>query len=490
MTAEPAASARFVETDIRAGRVRGRRRDDGSIAFLGIPFAEPPVGELRFAAPVPHGRWSGIRDALEHGPTPKRATPGEVTLIPEPAIPGDSTLNLDVFTPDVAGAAPVLVYIHGGGFTAGSPASPWYDGAAFARDGIVTVTISYRLGFDGFGWIADAPTNRAVRDWLLALEWVRDNIASFGGDPGRVTIAGQSAGASAVLTLLAMPAARGLFHAAYAMSAPDAAVPLDRAEHLGRRLAELGGVEPTRAGLSTLDEARIRELQDRAAVTEGAAAVEAAVELLADGLAWAPVVDGELLPEPPVEALRRGASADVPLVIGALDDEFSMLLDEEARRLRWMPPSLVLARLRIPRGRRRAWLAANRALRGRGTARLVGRFITDSVFRSTVPRVAAARGTASTWVYRFAWPSGVSGLALHCLDVPFFFDCLADPEVPTLAGARAPQGLADAVHGFAVAFIRDGDPGWEAYAASGAARVYDVPLGADRDAYAGALPLL
>jgi para-nitrobenzyl esterase len=479
----------FVEVGTRAGRVRGRRRDDGSIAFLGIPFAEPPVGELRFAAPVPHRPWEGVRDALEHGATPKRATSDEITLIPEPAIPGDSTLNVDVFTPDVAGTSPVLVYIHGGGYTAGSPASPWYDGTAFARDGIVTVNVSYRLGFDGFGWIADAPSNRALHDWLLALEWVRDHIAAFGGDPARVTIAGQSAGASAVLTLLAMPAARGLFRAAYAMSAPDAAVAADRAEALGRRLAALGGVEPTRAGFGALDELRIRELQEKAAVTDGADPAATAAELLGDGLAWAPVVDGELLPERPIDALRAGASADVPLVIGAADDEFSMILDGAAGKLRWIPPTFVLGRMRIPRERRRAWLAANRAMRRAGTARTVGRFITDSVFRSTVVRVAAARRQAPTWVYRFAWRSGKSGIALHCLDVPFFFDCLGEPHVPGLAGPNPPQALADAVHGAAVAFIHGGDPGWEPYAASGVARLYDVPLGLDPDAYAGARPL-
>ena len=196
-----------VEVDTRAGRVRGAWRDlpgsdVRSAAFLGIPFAKPPVGALRFAAPVPVEPWDGVRDALEFGATAQRGDPG-VTLIPEPSVPGESTLNVNVFTPapgDASAALPVLVWIHGGGFFAGSPASPWYDGRSFNRDGVVTVTISYRLGFDGFGWIADAPANRGVRDWLLALEWVQDNIAAFGGDPGRVTIAGQSAGGGAVLT--------------------------------------------------------------------------------------------------------------------------------------------------------------------------------------------------------------------------------------------------------------------------------------------------
>src|SRR6187402_2158224 len=165
---------------IAPGRVRGFWRGTpgapgASAAFLGIPFAQAPVGDLRFAAPVAPEPWDDIRDAVEYGATAQRGDPG-ITLIPEPSVPGESTLNVNVFTPvpgesddlhtgasrpldPAASLLPVLVYIHGGGYTAGSPASPWYDGRAFNRDGVVTVTISYRLGFDGFGHIQGAPSN-------------------------------------------------------------------------------------------------------------------------------------------------------------------------------------------------------------------------------------------------------------------------------------------------------------------------------------------
>ena len=196
-----------------------------------------PIGELRFQAPVPRAPWEGVRDALEFGATAQRGDPG-VTLIPEPSVEGDSTLNVNVFTPDpTASGLPVVVWIHGGGYFAGSPASPWYDGRNFNRDGVVTVSISYRLGFDGFGWIEDAPSNRGVRDWLLALEWVQQNIAAFGGDPDRVTIAGQSAGGGAVLTLLGMEQAQRLFRVVYAISGALGDVSASRAEKLGRALA-------------------------------------------------------------------------------------------------------------------------------------------------------------------------------------------------------------------------------------------------------------
>ena len=169
-TSSAAADTALAQPEVRIaeGLVRGRWRDTTppgsgargrlrSAAFLGIPFAEAPVGELRFAAPVPKAPWEGVFDAAAFGATAQRGDPG-VTLIPEPSVEGDSTLNVNVYTPAVpvgddadSAGMPVLVYIHGGGYFAGSPASPWYDGRNFNRDGVVTVTLSYRLGFDGFG---------------------------------------------------------------------------------------------------------------------------------------------------------------------------------------------------------------------------------------------------------------------------------------------------------------------------------------------------
>ena len=240
------------------GTVRGRWRDTGpggpyarSAAFLGLPFAEPPVGPLRFAAPVPAGSWTGIRDATAYGPTAQRRQLAEVTAIPEPSIPGEATLNVNVFTPapgDRDARLPVFVWIHGGGYKAGSPASPWYDGRAFNRDGVVTVTLSYRLGFDGFGWIPDAPHNRGLLDQIEALRWVRRHIAAFGGDPERVTIGGQSAGGGSVWALLVSPPARGLFAAGISHSGALDVQPGEVAEANGRALAEAAGVPWTRDG--------------------------------------------------------------------------------------------------------------------------------------------------------------------------------------------------------------------------------------------------
>ncbi|MCC2028119.1 carboxylesterase family protein [Microbacterium sp. YMB-B2] len=483
-----------------SGPVRGFWRDhgtpDASAAFLGIPFAKPPTGTLRFAAPVPPERWTEPLDATEYGATPLRIT-GVDNLIPEPAIPGKSTLNVNVFTPALDGALPVLVWIHGGGYTEGSPASPWYDGARFNRDGVVTVTISYRIGFDGFGHIEGAPANRGVLDWIAALEWVQQNIAAFGGDPSRVTIGGQSAGGGAVLTLLGMPQTQHLFHRAMSFSGALADVPLATAKARGRRLADLGGVSADVDGLRTLTERRIRQLQPQAATPR--TGIGMVLDLLEDGLPWGPMIDGELIRRPAVDSLAEGVGADKPLLIGAADDEFTMVAEREGARIRWLPSWLLLLPFLRPWRVRRAYLAANRAQRRKGGAAMIGRFISDHVFRALVPRVAEARSRrsggdadAGTWAYRFSWVSQALGWACHCLDVPFWFDGLDRERVANLAGEHPPQALADEMHAAAVAFIVGGNPGWPAWSsAPGIARVFGGD-GADiaEDAYDSVLPLV
>ena len=476
----PTTTGEHVVVETNAGAVRGFWRTD-SAAFLGIPFAEPPYGDLRFLAPVHVKSWSGVRDALRYGPTPQRKALAEITTIPEPSIPGEDILNLNVFTPRPHAATgsevplPVLVYLHGGGYVAGSPASPWYDGAAFNRDGVVTVTVSYRLGFDGFGWLPDAPPNRGILDWLLALEWVRSNISQFGGDPARVTIAGQSAGGGAVMTLLVMPRARGLFTAAASISGVPSDIPFERAKQTTVRLAERLGVAPDRSSFVRVSEGDLLAAQGTGSepLEKPSADDLIAVMRAMDGsLPLGPVVDGDVHPSSVEESIRAGSGGDVPLLVGSTRQEFSGLAQANRHLFEDHHVELLLEQVGLSPEAARRFAAA---LQDHHPAEVVGQYMTDVMFRRRIVDWLDLRGEAAapTWAYDFAWPSAVSGVAEHCLDVPFIFDLLEDPDVTRVAGPEPPQVLADQIHAAFAEFVRDQDPGWPSYRQSKSIMVFD-----------------
>jgi para-nitrobenzyl esterase len=466
--------------EITSGAIRGRWRA-GSAAFLGIPFAESPYGDRRFLAPVPVMSWTGVRDALQYGPTPQRKALAEITTIPEPSIPGEDILNVNVFTPRPQPASgseellPVLVYIHGGGYVAGSPASPWYDGVAFNRDGIVTVTVSYRLGFDGFGWLPDAPSNRGILDCLLALEWVRDNISQFGGDPERVTIAGQSAGGGAVMTLLATPRARGLFRAAASISGVPSDIPLERAKQTTARLAERLTISPDRSGFLRVPEADLLAAQDGGELEpSGEPTFEeliAFVRAMDGSVPIGPVVDGDVCPWTVEEGMRAGAGQELPLLVGSTAQEFSAIAVANRHLFQDRDVQQLLEQVGLSPSAARRFAAT---LQDHSRAEVVGQYATDVMFRRRIVDWLNLRGEAAapTWAYDFAWRSAVSGVAEHCLDVPFIFDVLEDPDVTRVAGPKPPQVLADQIHAAFVGFVRDQDPGWPPYRQSQSIMVF------------------
>ncbi|MFF8600185.1 carboxylesterase/lipase family protein [Streptomyces sp. NPDC015232] len=465
------------------GPVRGERRADGSCRFLGIPYAKPPVGPLRFAVPEPPEPWTEPLDATAYGPTAQRRPFADVTTIPEPTIPGEGVLNLNVFTPEPAAGSPVsgsglpvLVWIHGGGYVAGSAASPWYDGAAFNRDGVVVVSLGYRLGIEGFLHLDDAPDNRGVRDWIAALEWVRDNIARFGGDPARVTVAGQSAGGGAVQTLLAVPAARGLFRGALSVSGavmrPDGP---EVARAVSRLFTARTGRPATAAALRDLTDGELLDLQDLLT------APGPDHEGLPPMLSLAPFADGELIPAPVLDALTTGgAGAGVPLMLGFTAHEFNLI---PAPGPDGPPLPVLLGGLGLTGDRAAAFAEA---YADTDPAGLFGQALTDLTFRAPALAVADARAEREqpTWLYQFEWTSPTTGQAHHCLDLPFAFDLLDAEGVPAAAGPTPPRALADALHRAWVAFVTDADPGpdWPAYTpATRTTRVWDTTPRTERD---------
>ncbi|PZU25601.1 MAG: carboxylesterase [Shinella sp.] len=298
--------------------------EKGVHAFLGVPYAAPVTPELRFEAPQPVSAWQGVRDATKLGPIcPQIPTYGPVgTAAASRLAFGTEFLTVNIRTPDPAGKAPVLFWIHGGGYAVGSANEAVLQSGAFAASGIVEVTVNYRLGALGFLHLDGRPDNRGLLDLVAALEWVRDNIALFGGDPDRVTLAGRSAGGFAVAALMTMPAARGLFHRAMPQSGASTAVssPED-AIKLSRRL--LSAVATGNMSLEHIPFSRLLEIQ-RDLCNESYERHDFARDGSATmlGVPFVPVIDGVSLPEHPEAAAAAGRTAPVPMMIGCTTAEY------------------------------------------------------------------------------------------------------------------------------------------------------------------------
>lgn len=337
---------------VPGGRIEGFL-EDGIHAFLSVPYAAPVTRERRFLAPQPVEPWDGVRAATRLGPVcPQLPTYGPVGRTAASSIPqGEDFLTLNIRTPSLKTPAPVLVWIHGGGYAVGSANEPILQSGAFAASGIVEVTVNYRLGALGFLHLPGAPDNRGLLDIVAALRWVRDHIADFGGDPTRVTLAGRSAGGFAVAALMAMPEARGLFWRAMPQSGASTGLATTTdAGKLTRRL--LAALDTDAAGLpgvplETLLAAQ-RDLCNQSYEhhdfdRDGSAAIL--------GVPFVPVIDGESLPEHPEIAAREGRLAPVPMMIGTTTGEYvthatalpdrldfadvARLVHERVRALRW-----------------------------------------------------------------------------------------------------------------------------------------------------------
>ncbi|MDT3445799.1 MULTISPECIES: carboxylesterase/lipase family protein [unclassified Pseudofrankia] len=477
MTTADASEAAEPEVRTTAGTVRGRRADGLSV-FRGIPFAEPPVGDARFAAPRAARMWGGVREAFSFGPPPPQdvSTPwpsrrqaADAWLAETTA--GDDWLTVNVWTPDPDPAArrPVMVWIYGGAYKHGFAGNPAYDAGRLAHEGdAVVVSFNYRVGIEGFAAIEGAPANRGLLDQVAALEWVRDNVAAFGGDPDRVTVFGQSAGAGSIAALLAMPCAAGLFRRAIAQSVPSLFHSRELADDVASTIAAELGLRPTVADLSMVDP---RELPAAGgAVHAKARQHENRWGPVAYSELFAPVVDGEVLPMTPWEALAAGAGREVELISGHNRDEYRLFVvlsgqygrvgdDEAAAALRALGPG--------PDGERAYREAFPDALAGE----LYELVHSDWLFRMPSLRLAEAQaaGGGRAYVYELAWATpghgGIFG-ASHGIDGPLVFGTFEHHLGPVVLGAEPPTeayALAARMRGSWTAFAATGDPGWTAY---------------------------
>lgn len=470
---------------IHQGRLEGD--DQGRLfVFKGIPFAAPPVGARRWLAPEKPTPWTGVRDVRRFGAV---AHQNKVMLsaLSAMVIDGEQSedcLTLNVWTPALDGKPrPVMVWIHGGAFTIGSGSQPLYDGSVLARRGdVVVVTVNYRLGPLGFLRLADVTNgripstgNEGMLDQVAALEWVRDNIGEFGGDPADVTIFGESAGGMSVGTLLAMPAARGLFHKAIPQSgACHTGVPVERANRAAERVL-------SKLRVQTGDVAAIRALTPAQLLT-GTLLDDGKTPDPELGMAYQPVADGTHVPRTAIEMVADGSASGVAVMVGSTLEEWKLfsLMDPSLHKLdRAGLGARISRRLTAPAADA---LVVNyegaRAQRGESVTPgdLFTAIETDRIFRIPGVRLAQVqrRHDPRVYSYLFTWPSPAMGGVLgscHALELGFVFGSNQIPGMTAFAGTGPDaEKLATQMQDAWLAFARSGDPSCES---AGTWKTYD-----------------
>lgn len=479
LTAAPPVAAEAPRAQLDTGQVSGLTVGEGGDirVYRGIPFAAPPVGDLRWKPPQPVKPWDGVRPCTSFGPwcpQPKPLMGRELGELSE------DCLYLNVWTParSPADRLPVMVWLHGGGHTTGSGASPYYDGERLAREGVVLVTINYRLG--PFGYLAhpllsreserQVSGNYGLLDQIAALQWVQRNIAAFGGDPACVTIFGESAGAVSVCRLMVSPLAKGLFHRAIAQSGGahgnnrglrERRGNLEPMEAIGEQLAAKLGCDKADDPLAALRAKPWQEILDAAAPGQG---------LFGRGTKFGPIVDGWAVPDDPVALFDAGKQQDVPFLTGSNADEGTVFLQQASvqrvQGYKW------LLRLRFGQHADRVFTlfpAARDEEVGPAFARLVGvsAFVAPARFLARSMQKCKAPG----YLYHFSRVPALERAqklgAFHGLEVAYVFGTFAD----RLAFGAPDHALSDTMRKCWTRFARTGDPNgpglpeWPAYRA-------------------------
>ena len=460
-----------VTVQAAAGSIQGRVKND-ALLFAGIPYAQAPVESLRFRPPQPLAKFSEPYPALKFSPAAPQIPSGGMTDS-APVRWSEDCLYLNISAPLAvledgdAGGRAVMVWIHGGGYTSGQGAIPWYNGNRFAKNNdIVVVSINYRLGALGFVDLTHlgeefATSNiNGTLDQIAALQWVQDNIAAFGGDPSRVTIAGESAGGFSVATLMACPSAEGLFQQAIPQSgACHHTLPREASKRVTEHfLGELGLRSAVEIEAASADDILIAQRATSAYFAQGAGQVNSLGVAVSP---FYPVHGNATLPDDPLTAACNGASSTVRVLTGSNKDETTLWSTGETSREK-------LERTVAGYQAVEALAVYQRTRPEASSHDLLVALTTDHMFRIPAIRLAEARQEAApTFMYQFNWRSrALNGVlaATHSLEIPFAFNNLDQAGVDFFLGpGPSPQGLADTMHKAWCDFIKTGEPGWPAY---------------------------
>jgi len=449
------------EIETKSGKIQGYK-ENGVEVFKNIPFAEPPLGDLRFAPPIAKKPWEGVLEATEYGPCAWQGYTQLEEWLGKPEPENEDCLNLNIWTPATDGKKrPVLFWIHGGAFVIGTGSQLIYDGAALVKRGdVIVVTINYRLGSFGFLYIKGKTINVGSLDQILALKWVNDNIEKFGGDPNNVTIFGQSAGGYSVVSLCAMPAAKGLFRRAISQSSPfiESKVSDKKSKKIMRKCGVKGG---------DLDE--LRKISPEK-IIEVQNAVFKADPI--DILALRPQIFGDTFPKHPLKAFQEGDCKDIDFMIGTTSEEFKMfaMMDTLKDSIKSGAEKLLIGYMgmnginsdrtaeiiNIYKQAREAANLSNEDLE------LFNALVTDYAFRVSTVRLLEAQAphNSNNFNYQFTWPTtfmdGELG-ACHAIEVPFVFGNTEAGDFAKLIPG-APKDLSEKLMDAWIAFARTGNP--------------------------------
>ena len=448
----------IIET--KTGKIQGYK-EEGLEIFKGIPFAEPPIGKLRFSPPVSKQSWEGVLNTTEYGPCSFQGHSELEEYFGKLEPESEDCLSLNIWTPTTdGGKRPVMFWIHGGAFMIGGGTDPMYDGSALAlRGDIVVVTINYRLGSFGFLYGKGIPPNVGSQDQLMALKWVNDNIASFGGDPSNVTIFGESAGGYSVLALCTMSKAKGLFRRVIAQSAPyiDTRVSDKTSKKILRKLRVKEG------DIDSLREVPPEKIID--------AQNQVVASVPTDIMALRPLIIGDEFPKHPLKAFLNGECANIDFMIGTNLDEFKLymamepfksMLGSDAEKLIVGFFGIYGIETKKSEEIIKIYKEVRDGKYSTETLEVLAAVITDFAFRIPMIRLLEAQKPhqPNTYNYMFSWPSpGLDGLlgSCHSLEIPFVFGTLSSPTLKLFVKG-APGELSEKMMDAWINFAKTGNP--------------------------------